>query len=68
MSHLSVQTKLETVSSDLHHYAQNQVQLLSLLSINKCINCLPMAFKQRLYSDIFLFIFIGAAYITKFSI
>jgi hypothetical protein len=26
MSHLSVQTKLETVSSDLHHYVQKQVQ------------------------------------------
>jgi hypothetical protein len=37
MSHLSVQTKLETVSSDLHHHVQKQVQLLSLLSMNKCI-------------------------------
>jgi hypothetical protein len=37
MSHLSVQTKLETVSSDLHYYVQKQVQLLGLLSMNKCI-------------------------------
>jgi hypothetical protein len=34
---LSVQTKLETVSSNLHYYVQKQVQLLSLLSMNKCI-------------------------------
>jgi hypothetical protein len=33
MSHLPVQTKLETVSSDLHCYVQKQVQLLSLLSL-----------------------------------
>jgi hypothetical protein len=37
MSHLSRQTKLETVSSNLHYYVQKQVQLLSLLSMNKCI-------------------------------
>jgi hypothetical protein len=37
MSHLSVQTKFETVSLKLHYYVQNQVQLLSLLSMNKCI-------------------------------
>jgi hypothetical protein len=36
MSHLSVETKLETVSSNLHYYVQKQVQLLSLLSMNKC--------------------------------
>jgi hypothetical protein len=32
-----VQTKLETVSSDLHYYVQIQAQLLSLLSMNKHI-------------------------------
>jgi hypothetical protein len=32
MSHLSVQTKLETFSLNLHYYVQKQVQLLSLLS------------------------------------
>jgi hypothetical protein len=37
MGHLSAQTKLETVSSHLHYYVQKQVQLLSLLSMNKCI-------------------------------
>jgi hypothetical protein len=37
MSHLSLQTKLETVSSILHYYVQKQVQLLSLLSMNKFI-------------------------------
>jgi hypothetical protein len=44
MSHLSVQTELETVSSDLHHYVQKQVQLLSVLSVNKCY-CLFIVFK-----------------------
>jgi hypothetical protein len=37
MSHLSVQTELETVSSTLHYYVQKQAQLLSLLSMNKSI-------------------------------
>jgi hypothetical protein len=37
MSHVSVQTKLETVSWNLHYYVQRQVQLLSLLSMNKYI-------------------------------
>jgi hypothetical protein len=37
MSHLSVQTKLETVSSKPHYHVQRQVQLLSLLLMNKCI-------------------------------
>jgi hypothetical protein len=36
MSHLSVHTKL-AVSSKLHYYVQKQAQLLSLLSMNKCI-------------------------------
>jgi hypothetical protein len=57
MSHLSVQTKFETVSSNLHYYVQKQVQLLSLL-----------VFKYRLYIDIFLFSFISASYVIKFSI
>jgi hypothetical protein len=35
MSHLSVQTELETVASNLHYYVQKQVQLLSRLSMNK---------------------------------
>jgi hypothetical protein len=37
MSHLSVQTKLETVSSNLHYYVHKQAQLLRLLSMNKRI-------------------------------
>jgi hypothetical protein len=36
LSHLSVQTELETVSANLHYYDQKQVQLLSLLSVNTC--------------------------------
>jgi hypothetical protein len=40
MSHLSVQTKLETVSSNLHYYVQKEVQILSLLSMNKYIDFL----------------------------
>jgi hypothetical protein len=35
MSHLSLQTKLETVSSNPHYYFQKHVQLLSLLGKNK---------------------------------
>jgi hypothetical protein len=35
MSHLSVQTKHGTVSSNLHYYVEKQVQLL--LMMNKCI-------------------------------
>jgi hypothetical protein len=37
MNHLSVQAQLETVSSNLHYYVQKQVQLLSVLSVNKYI-------------------------------
>jgi hypothetical protein len=37
MSHLSVQTQLVTVSSHPNYYIQKQVQLLSPLSMNKCI-------------------------------
>jgi hypothetical protein len=37
MNHLSVQTTVETVSSNLHYYVPKQVQLLSLLSMNKYI-------------------------------
>jgi hypothetical protein len=37
MSHLSVETKLYTVSSHLHYYVQKQVQHLGLLSMNKCV-------------------------------
>jgi hypothetical protein len=35
--HRSIQTKLETVSSNLQSYVQKQVQLLSLLSVEKHI-------------------------------
>lgn len=65
MSHLSVQTKRETVSSNLHYYVQKSVQLLSLLSMNKCY-FLFKVFKQRFYSDISLYIFISTTYIVKF--
>jgi hypothetical protein len=37
MSHLSVQTELETVSSNLPHDVQKQDQFLRLLSMNKCV-------------------------------
>jgi hypothetical protein len=67
MSYLSAQTKLGTVSSNLHYYVLKQVQLLSLLSMNKCI--LFIDFKYRLYSDFFfVFIFISTIYFIKFSI
>jgi hypothetical protein len=36
MSHLSVQTKLDS-SFNLHYYVEKQVQLLRLLLINICI-------------------------------
>jgi hypothetical protein len=65
MSHLSVQTKLETVSSNLHYYVQKQVQLLNLLVMNKCI--VLYIFKKRLYCNILLFIFISTTYIITFS-
>jgi hypothetical protein len=52
MSHLCVQTELETVSSNLYYYVQKQ--LLSLLSMNKCIVFLWL-FKYRVYSDIFIY-------------
>jgi hypothetical protein len=45
MSHLSVQTQLETVSSNLHYYVQTRVQLLSILSMNKCIVFLHFLYK-----------------------
>jgi uncharacterized membrane-anchored protein YhcB (DUF1043 family) len=35
MSHLSVQTELDTVSSDLQSYFRKQAQLLSLLLVDK---------------------------------
>jgi hypothetical protein len=53
MSHLSVQAKLETVSSNV----QKQVQLLNILLMNKCIVFLWFLNKgsKVIY---FLFIFI----------
>jgi hypothetical protein len=60
MSHLSVQTKLETVSSNLHYYVTKQVQLLGLLSLY----CLFIVFKYRLYSDIFCYLFSSALLIS----
>jgi hypothetical protein len=44
MSHVSLETKLDTVSSDLHYCVQKQVQLLSLLSMNKSY-CIFIVFK-----------------------
>jgi hypothetical protein len=67
MSHLSVQTKLETVPSNLHYYVQKQVQLLSLLSMNKYIVFLQFLNKGST-ENILLFIFISSTLITKFSI
>jgi hypothetical protein len=58
MIHLSAQTKLETVSSDLHYYVQTQVQLLSLLSMNKCVVFLQ--FLNKGSTVIFLYIFLSA--------
>jgi hypothetical protein len=66
MSHLSVQTKLETVSSNLHYYFQKQVQLLNLLSMKKYIVLLQ--FLNEVSTVTFLFIFIIKVYILKFSI
>jgi hypothetical protein len=58
--------KTLTVSSNLHHYVQKQVQLLSLLSINKCIVFL---FLNKCSAVIFFkFIFLGTIYIIKFFI
>jgi hypothetical protein len=65
MSHLSVQTKLDSVFK-LHHYVQKQVQLLSLLWINKCI--IYLQFLNKGCTVIFLyFIFISTTYIIKIS-
>jgi hypothetical protein len=67
MSHLSVQTKLETVSSNLHYYVKKQVQLLpSHLSMNKCIVFLQ--FLNEVSTVMYLFIFINTIYIITFSI
>jgi hypothetical protein len=55
-----------TVSSNLHYYVQKQVQLLSLLSMNKCIVFLQYL-NKGFYSDI-LFIFISNSYIIILSI
>jgi hypothetical protein len=66
MSHLSVQTKLETVSANLHHYVHKQVQPLSLLSMNKRI--VFLWFLNKGSTVIFLYIFIGSTYIIKSSI
>jgi hypothetical protein len=55
MSHLSVQTKLKTVSTNLHYYVQKQVQLLSLLSMNKCMVFLQ--FLDEVSTVIFYYLF-----------
>jgi hypothetical protein len=62
MSHLSLQTKLETVSSDLHYYVQKQVQLLSLLSVNK--NVLFLYFMNKGSTVIFFCLFSSALLIS----
>jgi hypothetical protein len=49
MSHLSVQTQLETVSSNLHYYVQIQVQLLSLLSMNLYFYSFSIKVLQRYF-------------------
>jgi hypothetical protein len=54
MSHLSVQTKLETVSSNLHYYVQKTSTTSKFLNKGSTV--------------IFLFIFISTTYIIKFSI
>jgi hypothetical protein len=66
MSHLSVQTKLETVSSNLHYYVHKQVQLLSLLSMNKCTVLLCEYFLNK--ASTVTFISISTTYIITFSI
>jgi uncharacterized membrane protein len=53
-------------NSVLHYYAQKQVQLLSLLSMNKCI--IFLYFVNNGSTVIFLFIFISTTYIIKFPI
>jgi hypothetical protein len=63
MSHLSVQTKLETVSSNFHYYIQKHVQLLNLLSMNKCTVFLQFLNKG---CTVTLSIFISTTYIITF--
>jgi hypothetical protein len=58
MSHLSVQTELETLSSNLNYYVQKQVQLLSLLSMNKYIVFLQ--FLNKGSTVIFCYLFSSA--------
>jgi hypothetical protein len=61
-SHLSVQTKPETVSSNLHHYVQKQVQLLSLMTMNKCVVFLQ--FLNKGSAAIFCYLFSSALLIS----
>jgi hypothetical protein len=63
MSHLSVQTKLETVPSNLYYYFQKQIQLLSLLWMNRCTVYLQFFNKG---CAAILCIFISTTYIIKF--
>jgi hypothetical protein len=60
MSHLSVQTKFKTVSSDLHCYVHKQIQFLSLLSVNKCIVFLQILNKA---SKLIFFIYFHQHYL-----
>jgi hypothetical protein len=64
MSHLSVQIKLETVSSDLHYYVQKQVQLLSFLSMNKCMVFLQ--FLNKVSTVIFYYLFSSALFTSLY--
>jgi hypothetical protein len=64
MSHLSLQTKLETVSSNLHYYVRKQVQLLSPLSMNKCIVLLLLLNKD---STIIFCYFFSSALLTSLN-
>jgi hypothetical protein len=58
MSHLSVQKRNLTVFSNLHYYGQKQVQLLSLLSMNKLI--VFLLFLNKGSTVIFLYLFSSA--------
>jgi hypothetical protein len=62
VSHLSVQTKLETVSSNSHYYVKIEVQLLGFLSMNKGIRFLQFLNKGSIL--LFLIYFSSALLIS----
>jgi hypothetical protein len=65
MSHLSVQTKLETIPSNLRYHARKQVQILSLLTMNIFVvlwfsnkdSLVIFYFHQYLYMKLFIYFF-----------